>query len=108
MAPTSRVMAASLGKMATTLVRRLISAFSVQPLQRVGAVDLQPVREGVHVRQHLVFGVVHHLGQLGHGLAELVGHDAPLLARRLGRLLGEGRGNPYTASSSRMARSRMS
>jgi len=46
----------------------------IQPLQRVVAVDLQPVRAWeVHVRKPLVLGNVHQLGRLEQGLADLVG-----------------------------------
>lgn len=40
--------------------------FRVQPLQRVGAVDLRPVRprEG-HEGQHVVLGVIHQSAKLG-------------------------------------------
>ena len=63
----------------------------VEPLQRVGAVDLGPVRtwEG-HDGEHIVFGLVHASGQLKL-LAELVDHGPPLRLGRLWRVLHEDR-----------------
>ena len=92
MAPISRVMAASFGKMPTTLVRRLIS-----PLRRsIGLVECSRravfLGEG-HVGQHVGLGLVHEVGQLGRLGAELIGHLAPLGRGGLGVLLGKGGGD---------------
>ena len=70
-------MAASLGKMPTTSVRRLIS-----PLSRSsGLVECSLARcccrEG-HVGQHVGLGLVHEAGELGQLRPELVGDRAPL------------------------------
>src|SRR5664279_1236084 len=67
MAPTSRVIDASLGKMPTTFVRRLISALSRSS------------------------GFVHQSSELGELAAQLIGHRSPLRSRRIGRLLHEHR-----------------
>ena len=76
-------MASSLGKMATTSVRRLIS-----PLRRSsGLVECScaPVVLGEgHVGEHVVLGLVHQLGELAEALAQAVGDGAPLLVRGLG------------------------
>ena len=85
-------MAASLGKMPTTSVRRLIS-----PLRRSSGlvrVQLGAVlgREG-HVGEHVGLGLVHEGGELGHLGPELVGDAAPLGAGGLGVVLGEGGGD---------------
>ena len=82
-------MAASLGKMPTTSVRRLIS-----PLRRSsGLVECSLARccgrEG-HVGQHVGLGLVHECGELGQLGAELVGDPAPLRLGGLGVVLGEG------------------
>ncbi len=49
--------------------------FCVQPLQRVGAVDLRPMRlwEG-HEGEHVVLGLVHQCPKLWELAAQLVGH----------------------------------
>ena len=70
-------MAASLGKMPTTSVRRLISPFSRSSgLVRVqlGAV----LGREAHVGQHVGLGLVHQGGELGDLGPELVGDAAPL------------------------------
>ena len=79
-------MAASFGKIPTTSVRRLISAF--EPLERIGRRDLLAMRFGeVHEREHVVLGLVHHRGELGQLRAELVrDNDVPLLAGAAGVL----------------------
>ena len=85
-------MAASLGKMPTTSVRRLISR--VRALERIGGVHLRPVLGGeVHVGEHIGLRRVHQLGELGQLRAELVGHAAPCCLRRRRVLLGEGGGD---------------
>ena len=79
-APISRMTAASLEKMPTTSVRRLIS-----PLRRsIGlVVQLRPMCGGeAHVGEHVGFGFVHQRGDL-----------APLRARRRSVVLGEGGGD---------------
>ena len=89
MAPTSRVMAASLGKMPTTLVRRLTSA--MEPFDRVCGVQFLAVLLGEsHVGEDVVLGFVHENCQLGHLGPELVGDLTPLGLRAVGVLLGEG------------------
>ena len=92
MAPTSRVMAASLGKIPTTLVRRLTSAWS----RSIGFVECNfwAVLPGeAHVGEDVVLGFVHENCQLGHLGPELVGDLAPLDLRAVGVLLGEGGGD---------------
>ena len=83
-------MAASLGKMPTTSVRRLIS-----PLSRsIGLVRVQlgPVRRGeAHVGEHVGLGLVHEGGELGQLGAELIGDLAPLRAWRPRRRPGRRR-----------------
>ena len=64
MAPTSRVMAASLGKIPTTLVRRLTSAWS----RSIGFVECNFWRCSLgkaHVGEDVVLGFVHENCQLG-------------------------------------------
>lgn len=76
---------------------RVPLALGVQPLQRVGTVDLQRVRlREVNVRQHLVLGAVHEVAELVELASELVGHHAPLGVRVLRCFLGEDRGNGRT------------
>ena len=85
-------MAASLGKIPTTLVRRLTSAWS----RSIGfcGVQLLAVLPGeAHVGEDVVLGFVHENGQLGHLGPELVGDLAPLGLRAVGVLLGEGGGD---------------
>ena len=92
MAPTSRMIASSLGKMPTTLVRRLIS-----PLGRsMGLVELilsQCSAGEAHEGEHVDFGLVQQGGELGQLGAQLVGDLTPLLAGGLRRVLGEGGGD---------------
>jgi hypothetical protein len=59
--------------------------FFVQPLQRIGRVQLGAVLawEG-HVGQHVVLALVHQRGELGPARAELVGDLPPGLVRCLG------------------------
>ena len=72
-------MAALLGENAHNV--RTALNLAVEPLQRIGAVDLGPVFPGKgHERQHIVLGRVHQRSQFGHPGAELVGDAAPLLA----------------------------
>ena len=83
-------MAASLGKMPTTSVRRLIS-----PLSRSsGLVECSLARccwrEG-HVGQHVGLGLVHQRGELRDLGPELVGDAAPLRAWRPRRRPGRRR-----------------
>jgi len=68
-------MASSLGKMPTTLDRRLISRLT--RFDRVGAVQLDAMLPGeCHVGQNIALGVVHDGGQLWHLGADLVGLPA--------------------------------
>ena len=85
-APTSRVMAASFGKMPTTLVRRLISPLS-RSRELVECSRERCSRGKAHVGQHVVLGLVHDRRQLGQLGPELVGDLAPRCAGRLGALL---------------------
>ena len=82
-------MAASLGKMPTTSVRRLISPFK----RSIGLVECSlgrcRGREG-HVSQHVGLDLIHERGELGDLGSELIGDLAPLGAGGLGILLGEG------------------
>lgn len=61
---------------------------SADTFERVGAVDLGAVctRE-THEGEHLVFGDIHHTGQFGKLLPQLIGHAAPLDAGRFCRFL---------------------
>ena len=82
-------MAASLGKMPTTSVRRLIS-----PLSRSsGLVECSLVavggREG-HVGQDVGLGLVEEAGELGQLGPQLIGDPAPLGLGGVGVVLGEG------------------
>ena len=92
MAPIRRVMASSLGKMPTTLVRRLIS-----PCRRSsGLVEWSLARCAAgeaHTGQHVVLGLVHEDGQLRCLGPELVGDLAPLDPGAVRVLLGEGSGD---------------
>ena len=87
-APTSRVIAFSLGKMPTTLVRRLIS-----PLRRssgFGRMQLLAVLPGeAHVGEDVVLGLVHEGGELWRLGPELVGDQAPLCGGTVGIVLGK-------------------
>src|SRR5712691_7807142 len=88
MAPTRQVMAATLGKMPTTWMRRLIS-----PLSRSsGLVEWSSAGdpwEG-HIGEHVGLGFVRQGGEFGHLGPELVGNTAPLGAGGFGIVLGEG------------------
>ena len=64
-------MAASFGKMPTTLVRRLISALR-RPTGMVEAI--------CSVGEHVVLGSIHQNGELWEALSETIGTLAPLLA----------------------------
>jgi hypothetical protein len=76
-------MAGSLGKMPTTLVPRLISA--LKSLERVGAMDLRPMRLGEpHEGEHLALGVVHQPGEFRELRTQLIGHGSPLFFLWLG------------------------
>ena len=67
---------------------------AVEPLQRIGAVDLGPVILGkAHEGEDIGFGFVHQCGELGHLGPELIGDLAPLGSGHLGILLGEGGGD---------------
>jgi hypothetical protein len=87
--------AASLGKMPTTSLRRLIS-----PLRRSSVragwccVSWRDAEWEVHIGQDSSFGVVHQCGQLGHTRPQLIGRLSSLLARCLGIVLGEGSADP--------------
>jgi hypothetical protein len=92
MEPTSRVIAASLGKMPITSVRRLISPIGLS----MGLVGVQlgtVLGREAHVGEHVGLGLVHQGGQLGDLGPELVGDAAPLLLCRLNVVLGEGGGD---------------
>ena len=85
-------MAASSGKMPTTLVPAL--DLLVETLQGVGGVDLAPVLPGEgHEGQHVLFGLVHELGELRQALAQALGDLASLGDGALVILLHEGRGD---------------
>lgn len=88
-------MAGSLGKIPTTSMRRLISAFkrsSVRAFERVGAVQLLPVRLGKrHVRQNLILAAVHERCDLGVLLSQLISDQAPLPMAFGTAVLGEDR-----------------
>ena len=86
-------MAASLGKMPTTSVRRLISPLSA--LDRIGASAAWPdaARGKRHVGEHVGLGLVHQGGELRQLGAQLIGDLAPLRAGGLGVVLGEGGGD---------------
>jgi hypothetical protein len=64
----------------------------VEPLERVGRVDLRPVRprEG-HEGEHVALGLVHQHPEPGELAAQLIGHRSPLRPGRIGRLLNEHR-----------------
>ena len=72
-------MASSLGKMPTTLVRRLIS-----PLRRSIGLVLCSLgrmqRREVHIGEHVLLGGIHEGSQLGHLGPELVGRHRQLVA----------------------------
>ena len=91
MAPTSRVMAASLGKIPTTLVRRLTSAWS----RSIGFVECNFWRcsLGKLMYARTSCSASSKNCQLGHLGPELVGDLAPLDLRAVGVLLGEGGGD---------------
>ncbi len=84
--PTNRTIAASLGKMPTTLVRLLMGSSAERPsrcdievLKRVGAPDLAPVllRE-MQKRQYVVTGGFHHGYSAGELLAQHLGDLLPM------------------------------
>lgn len=81
-------MAASFGKMPTTVGAAL--DLSVEPLQRVCGMDLNPVclREA-HEGEHVGFGVVHERCELRELAAQLIGDRAPPLDRSPLAVLGE-------------------
>ena len=84
-------MASSLGKMPTTLMRRLTSAWS----RLIGLVERSSVRWSlgkVIQGEDVVLGLVHEGGELGCLGPEPVGGLAPLGARRPAVALGEGGG----------------
>jgi hypothetical protein len=92
MAPTSRTMAASLGKDADDLGTALDLA--VQPFERIGGMELGAMLSGeVHVGEHVGRGFVHQRRELWDLGPELIGDAAPLLLGRLGVVLGEGGGD---------------
>ena len=82
MVPTSRTMAASLGKMATTLVWRLISPLSVRAGWSNGAAASAPW--GRTCGERVVLGLVHPLRRAREARALPVGDGAPFLARGAG------------------------
>src|SRR6185312_1077372 len=102
MAPTRRVMAASLGKMPTTSVRRLIS-----PLRRssgliewiFGAMILWEAHEGEDVS----LSVIRERGELRHFGRHLIRNLAPLLASRVRILLDEGRADEHGNNTTALA-----
>ena len=56
----------------------------VEPLQRIGAVDLRPMGLGKrHERQHVGLGLVHHRGELREALAQLIGHRSSICSHNL-------------------------
>ena len=92
MAPTRRVIAASLGKMPTTSVRRLIS-----PLRRSsGLVEWILARCSLgkrHVGEDVLLGLVQERRELRQLGPDLVGDLAPLGLGGVGMVLGEGGGD---------------
>ena len=96
-APTRRMIEASLGKMPTTLVRRLMeelaertSRCDVDPLQQVGAPDLAPVVLGeVAERQHVLLGLVHERSGFGKALRQRGGQIIPARLDLRGCFLGK-------------------
>jgi len=77
-----RTIAASLGKMPTMSVRRLISAWT----RSSGFVDAICVRCAfgkAHELQHVVLGIAEHDRELGKLRGELIRDDVPLSARGL-------------------------
>ena len=92
-----RPLAASLGKMPTTLVRRLkgglakrTSRCDIDPLQQVGAVKLFPVLLGEgSERQHVLPSLMHERGGLGEAIHQGGGQVIPAAEEFAGGLLGE-------------------
>jgi len=85
-----RTIAASLGKMPTTSVRRLISALTRS--SGVRRCDLCAMRfVKAHERQHVVLGIAEHDRELRKLRGELIRDDVPLCACGFGRLLRERR-----------------
>jgi hypothetical protein len=81
-------MAASLGRMPTTRVRRF--DLLVHPLEQVGAPDLLPVVLGeVAERQYVFLGPVHEISGLGEALRQRGGQIVPAGLDLRGALLGE-------------------
>ena len=83
-------MAASLGKMPTTLVRRLTSAWS-RSIRVCGVQFLAVLLGESHVGEDVVLGFVHENCQLGHLGPELVGDLTPLGPSRCRRPPGRRR-----------------
>jgi hypothetical protein len=89
-------MSASLGKMPTTLVRRLMeelaertSRCDVDPLQQVGAPDLAVVLGEVAERQHFLLGPVHEHSGIGEAIRQRGGQTDPTCLYFRSALLGE-------------------
>src|SRR3954454_4184420 len=76
--------AASLGKMPTTSLRRLIP-----PLSRSSG-----LRREAHVGQHIGFGIIHQRCKPTDAWPCLIGDLSPLLAGGFGIVLGEGGADP--------------
>lgn len=67
---------------------------AVETLDRVGRMKLGPMLFGKgHVGEHILFGTIHQRGEFRHLRPDLVGDIAPLGARSLRSILGEGRGD---------------
>src|SRR5690348_16893186 len=68
---------------------------AVEPFEWIGAVYLGAMlcREA-HVSQHIGFGVVHQSSEPTDARSGLIGDLSPLLARRLGIILGKGGADP--------------
>ena len=89
MAPTRRMMAASLGNMPTTLVRRLISLLT-RSRGLVEWICLQWSLGEYHEGEHILFGVAHHGGEFWEPSDQGVYDLAPLGDGGLMILLHEG------------------
>ena len=62
-------------------------------------------RREAHVGEHVGFGLVHHVGELWHACAELVGDLAPLAAGCRGVVLGESGGDEGSDDATTLAAS---
>jgi hypothetical protein len=92
MAPTSRMMASSLGKMPTTSVRRLISPFS-RSIGLVEQILAQCSLGEVHEGENVDLGLIEQGGEFRQTAAQLIGDVAPLFAGGGRGVLGESGGD---------------